>query len=132
MRYWIILFTAYFAMLSVAPNFQGAQLLNFSALIDHYHSDSKQSHIDFISFLVEHYADSSLPNDEKHETLPFKSVNGYGVSVLIFLPHSEALPKLNGAIAKTDSADCFSYVNSYRMQDFSAIFHPPKLSLALI
>jgi hypothetical protein len=128
MRYWIILFTAHFAMLSVAPNFQGAQLLNFSALIEHYHSDSQQSHIDFISFLIEHYADSSLPNDEKHETLPFKSINGYGVSVLIFLPHSEALPELNGAFAKSASSDCFSYVNSYRLQDFSSIFHPPKLS----
>jgi hypothetical protein len=128
MRYWIILFTAYFAMLSVAPNFQGAQLLNFSALIDHYHSDSKQTHIDFISFLVEHYADSTLPNNEQHDALPFKCIHGYGASALIFLPYSDALPVLHRSVEISASTDYFRYNNSYRLQDFSVIFHPPKLS----
>ncbi len=56
MRIICFLFMLYFSLLSLAPNWQGVQLLNASAFIEHYEDhqlESKDASI--FSFIKEHY-----------------------------------------------------------------------------
>lgn len=128
MKWFVILFAAYFGMLSIAPNFQGAQLLNISSLIEHYRSDINQSNNNFYSFLVDHYANSSSHSDKRHESLPFKSVNTYGASILIYVPNNNAISVSLSPNELRKETGCYNYINSYSLQDLSDVFHPPKLS----
>ncbi len=128
MRYWVILFTLYFSILSVAPNFQGSQLLRLSVLLDHYKHDSRQNNEGFISFLIDHYANSSLPNDKEHHSLPFKSTTSFGAPILIFQPVSEPLNALVFTTPIAHTNMYVAYLNLYAHNKCSSIFHPPKLS----
>jgi hypothetical protein len=128
MRYLVILFALYFSILSVAPNFQGSQVLKLSVLIDHYKHDSRQTHEDFISFLMDHYANSSLPNDKEHHSLPFKSITSFGAPVLIFQPISEPLKAFIFVTPYSPTNVDVTYLNLYAHSKSSNIFHPPKLS----
>lgn len=128
MRFLVILFALYFTILSVAPNFQGSQLLRFSVLLDHYKHDSRQTNEDFISFLIDHYANSSLPNDKEHHSLPFKSTTSFGAPVLIFQPVSEPLKAFIFVTPYSPTNVDVTYLNLYAHSKSSNIFHPPKLS----
>jgi hypothetical protein len=128
MRYWVILFTLYFSILSVAPNFQGSQLLRLSVLLDHYKHDSRQTNEDFISFLIDHYGNSSLPNNKEHHSLPFKSTTSFGAPILIFQPVSEPLNTLVFTTPVAHTNMYVAYLNLYAHNKCSSIFHPPKLS----
>ena len=128
MRWLIFLFTIYFGILSVAPNFQGAQLLNVSTLVSHYKADSKGTKQSFLSFLADHYLKSNHPDDKQHESLPFKSFNSHGLSVLLFQSSQSAFKTELLFHQPQYFSTCFGYLNHYFLQDFSSIFHPPKLS----
>ena len=126
MRWPILLFAFYFGVLSIAPNFQGAQLLNFNRLITHYHSDTQINKLSFLDFLAEHYLNNRLPNDEQHKTLPFKTVISCGYNIVLLNPSNVLISPISllGKIER-ESAN-FYYQDFYFLQNLSAIFHPPK------
>lgn len=128
MRFLVILLALHFFMLSIAPNFQGAQLLRISALIEHYQHDSSKNNQNFLQFLIEHYANSSLPKDQDHHSLPFKSVSQFGAPVLMLHPSGEFLKTSWIEVISTFSEHDFSYFNFYFHKKLTNIFHPPKMS----
>ena len=75
MRTAVLIFTLVFWMLPMAPNLQGAQLLKFGELIEHYeqHQSSDESFGSFLSFVQDHYF-NNLHHGENERHMPFKSV----------------------------------------------------------
>ena len=74
MRTAVLIFTLVFWMLSMAPNLQGAQLLKFGELIEHYeqHQSSNESFGSFLSFVQDHYF-NNLHHGKNEGHMPFKS-----------------------------------------------------------
>ena len=118
----------YFALLSLAPNWQGVQLLNASAFLEHYEdyqAESKEGNI--LSFIQEHYFNQLQEFDKDHEKLPFKSAvqvaaiyftEKFEVPTPVVQTHEEWIVGGNKN---------FSKVDSFISNDFHSIWHPPQL-----
>lgn len=118
----------YFSLLSLAPNWQGIQLLNTSAFLRHYEdyqAETKDGNV--LSFIQEHYFNQFQDFDKDHEKLPFKST--VQVSVIYFAEKFEV---------PTPVVNCHEYVltrvhhnnrklGSFISNDFHSIWHPPQL-----
>jgi hypothetical protein len=70
------LLVAYFLILSLLPNFEGAELLKLPGLITHYLEHKAGSeNLGWDEFISEHYGntDHASGSDHKHQKLPFKT-----------------------------------------------------------
>jgi hypothetical protein len=118
----------YFTLLSLAPNWQGIQLLNASAFIAHYEdyqAESKDGNI--LTFIQEHYFNQLQDFDKDHEKLPFKSMvqvasiyfaETFEVPTPVVHTHEEVIAGVNQNNSKVDS---------FISNDFHSIWHPPQL-----
>jgi hypothetical protein len=118
----------YFTLLSLAPNWQGIQLLNASAFIAHYEDyqvESKDGNI--LTFIQEHYFNQLQDFDKDHEKLPFKSMvqvasiyfaETFEVPTPVVHTHEEVIAGVNQNNSKVDS---------FISNDFHSIWHPPQL-----
>jgi len=127
-----LLFTIYFGILSVAPNFQGAQLLNVSTLVSHYKADSKGTKQSFLSFLADHYLKSNHPDDKQHESLPFKSFNSHGLSVLLFQSSQSAFKTELLFHQPQYFSTCFGYFKPLLSTGFFVHFPSSKIELVYL
>ncbi len=83
MKRFLLLFTVYFSLLSVAPDMQGFQLLEFGNVIEHYNDHYDRFEVaSFFSFLSDHYGKSVDLNEQDHRKLPFKLMNGVPVLIV--------------------------------------------------
>jgi hypothetical protein len=128
MRLISFLLMLYFSLLSLAPNWQGVQLLNASAFIEHYQeyqAESKDATL--FSFIQEHYFNEFTEFDKEHEGLPLKTT--VQVAAIYFSEKFEA------PIPVVQSNDEFitdvnrnnSKAVSFISNDFHSIWHPPQL-----
>jgi hypothetical protein len=118
----------YFSLLSLAPNWQGVQLLNASAFIEHYQEyQAETKDATLFSFIQEHYFNEFTEFDKEHEGLPLKST--VQVSAIYFSEKFEApipvvqsnlelIPNMNRNNSKS-----VSLISN----DFHSIWHPPQL-----
>lgn len=110
--------------LMVTTQTPAGQLFKIPSLVKHYEKHQKQSEIDFIDFLVQHYASQQKDlNSPEHDQLPFKSLSVQQTGIAI-LTSSPVLP------ATIERAVCNKNVDfsSNCIPDMRArgIFHPPK------
>lgn len=128
MRIISFLFMLYFSLLSLAPNWQGIQLLNASAFIEHYDNhqlESKEGSL--FSFIKEHYFNELAHFDKDHKELPLKTT--IQVTVLCFLEKFEIpTPVVQGNMEiMSDNNHNESKMNSFISNNFHSIWHPPQL-----
>lgn len=128
MRWISFLLMLYFSLLSLAPNWQGIQLLNASAFLEHYQEYQTES-IDgnIFSFVQEHYFNQVQDFDEEHEKLPFKST--VQVAAVYFTEKFEVptpVVQLNEEVVIGGNRNN-SKVDAFISNDFHAIWHPPQL-----
>jgi hypothetical protein len=128
MRLISFLLMLYFSLLSLAPNWQGVQLLNASAFIAHYEdyqTEDKDGNI--LSFIQEHYFNQIQDFHKDHEKLPFKSMvqvasiyytETFEVPTPVVHTHLEVMTGVN----RNDSKSV-----SFISNDFHSIWHPPQL-----
>jgi len=118
----------YFMLLSLAPNWQGVQLLNASAFIEHYEdhqSESKDASI--FSFIQEHYFNKIHHFDKEHEKLPLKTT--VQVAAIYFAESFEhPIPVVHSnedfyGVRKHHCSRLISFISN----DFQSIWHPPQL-----
>lgn len=74
MRILAALFSLYFLLLSLAPNWQGLEFFKTEALLSHYQAFQKEaSDPSFLAFIQEHYIQQFSEPHSEHRDLPFKS-----------------------------------------------------------
>lgn len=118
----------YFSLLSLAPNWQGVQLLNASAFIEHYQDYQAESkNATLFSFIQEHYFNEFTEFDKEHEGLPLKTAvqvasiyytEKFEVPTPVVQTHVEVITCVNRNNSKADS---------FISNDFHSIWHPPQL-----
>jgi hypothetical protein len=128
MRLISFLFMLYFSLLSLAPNWQGIQLLNAKAFIEHYQdyqSESKGGTL--LSFIQEHYFNQLADFDKEHKGLPLKTT--VQVTAVYFTEKFETpSPVVNVPIELVnDNNRNDSRMSSFISNDFHSIWQPPKL-----
>lgn len=119
----------YFSLLSLAPNWQGIQLLNASAFIEHYEeyqAESKEATLS--SFIQEHYFNKFADFDKEHKELPLKTT--VQVAAIYFTEHFETpIPVVQThEEVFVEQNQNNSKVISFIANDFHSIWHPPQLS----
>ncbi|MBP5996079.1 MAG: hypothetical protein KA736_10305 [Crocinitomicaceae bacterium] len=129
MRFISFLLMLYFSLLSLAPNWQGIQLLNASAFIEHYEeyqAESKEATLS--SFIQEHYFNKFADFDKEHKELPLKTT--VQVAAIYFTEHFETpIPVVQThEEVFVEQNQNNSKVISFIANDFHSIWHPPQLS----
>jgi hypothetical protein len=125
MRIWVTILSAYFFILSLAPNLQGAQIFRLSALIQHYieHQKSNDDFDSFISFIQEHYS-AKHKTSGSEENLPFKSTI-VTVTLLVFQPFHIDQPQLMNAFAQRQKMVFKEPIASIKNRNGS-VWNPPQ------
>lgn len=128
MRLMSFILMLYFTLLSLAPNWQGIQLLNASAFIEHfqdYQAESRDGNI--LTFIQEHYFNQVQDFDKEHEKLPLKS--SVQVSAIYFTEKFDVpTPVVQSNIEfQRDENRNESKLGVFISNDFHAIWHPPQL-----
>lgn len=112
----------------LAPDMQGMQVFRIGNLVshveDHYGNDWTWSELK--NFVWDHYTDSTLPSDERHERLPFKShsCNGCVVAQVAVFDLKLELTEIN----ITGEHIQFVDFDSPLKQRSGNIWTPPQLS----
>lgn len=128
MRLTSFILMLYFSLLSLAPNWQGIQLLNASAFIDHYEDYQRESRNgNIFTFIHEHYFNHIQDFDKAHEKLPLKT--SVQVATIYFTekfdvptPVVHSNDEVYGEHLRNFSKECTFIPN-----DFQSIWHPPQL-----
>lgn len=118
----------YFSLLSLAPNWQGIQLLNASAFIEHYQDYQMESKGGtLISFIKEHYFNQLSDFDKEHERLPLKTT--VQVAAVYYTEKFEIpIPVVNVPEELVrDMNRNNTRMSSFISNDFHSIWHPPQL-----
>ena len=119
-------------LLFLSTNTEMIQLLKISNLIDHFleHQKEHDHHdISLVEFIKIHYSDQQhhhKKGDNEHQSLPFKTLNHAGSSLLAFQKVETFLFRKNIAAPKS-SVIVFS-PQLYNSGNFVNIWLPPKLS----
>jgi hypothetical protein len=118
----------YFSLLSLAPNWQGIQLLNAKAFIEHYQDyqvESKEGTL--FSFIQEHYFNQLADFDKEHEGLPLKTT--VQVAAVYFTEKFETpIPVVHVPVEFVrDMNRNNTRMSSFISNDFHSIWHPPQL-----
>lgn len=116
-----------FGMLSLAPNMQGAQLLKFSEVVEHYqvHQQSNESFSSFVDFIIDHYFKNRETKKNELE-LPFKSV--VAAPVLITFQKVELQPVTLHFRLKSVSKPILHYQSKISQFRLNSIWNPPQIS----
>ena len=118
----------YFSLLSLAPNWQGIQLLNISAFIEHYdeYCQEKQD-ATLLSFVQEHYFNQVKEFDKDHEKLPLKtSVQVAAIYYTEKFETPQPIVQSNEEIFRVKNQNNSKH-KSFISNDFHSIWHPPQL-----
>ena len=126
MRIFAISFAIVFGFISIAPNLQGAQWLNFGKVLEHYnnHQSGSERFTSFITFLKSHYFENH-PTSSDEKQMPFKSTS-FCKLVVVFQkldPAHIALFPLQPSTQK----DCFGEPNHIIQNRTISIWNPPRL-----
>jgi hypothetical protein len=118
----------YFSLLSLAPNWQGIQLLNASAFIEHfqeYQAETKEATLS--SFIQEHYFNKFTDFDKEHKELPLKTT--VQVAAIYFTEKFETpTPVVHVPVEfVSDINHNNSKMSSFIPNDFHSIWQPPQL-----
>lgn len=118
----LICLMAWFFIGSMAPNMQGVQLIKLPNLLSHVekHFGSDWTLSELKSFVVEHYLDQSLPQDNEHKNLPFKTIHGH-CSILI------ADQKLDLSIPQVLTIEDFSLTKPVVAQSQALLTRPATI-----
>lgn len=127
MRFWALVLSVYFLLLSLAPNWQGLEFFKTEALLKHYQAYQKEAQDpSFLAFVQEHYIQQISEAHSEHRELPFKSTVQHSVqffcqelqpietpvSSLVVSPHQE-----RNHVAPHNLA----------VNDYFHFWHPPQL-----
>jgi hypothetical protein len=128
MRLFSFLFVLYFSLLSLAPNWQGIQLLNATAFIEHFQEhQSELKGWTLFSFVKEHYFNELDHSDKKHKELPLKTT--VQVTAICFAEKFETPTPVVYANMEliSDKNRNEGKMNSFISNDFHSIWQPPQL-----
>ncbi len=118
----------YFALLSMAPNWQGVQLLNASAFLEHYQDyQAKSNEGTIFTFIQEHYFNKVQDFDKEHEKLPFKST--VQVAAVYFTEKFEVptpVVQMNEELMIGGNRNN-GKLDAFISNDFHSIWQPPQL-----
>ena len=129
MKFISYILVAYFFILSLAPNMQGAQFLNLNNFIEHYQEHLEQNeNANLFSFVKEHYFNRLNEFEKDHRNLPLK----------LNIQVSTAVLKCDNVNIKFITEESYdfnelsvkneSFKKSFYNKNFHSIWQPPQIS----
>lgn len=120
---------AYFFILSLAPNMQGAQFLNLNNFIEHYQEHLEQNeNANLFSFVKEHYFNRLNEFEKDHRNLPLKLNIQVSTAVLKCDHVNIKFITEESFTLKELSVKNESYKKSFYNKNFHSIWQPPQIS----
>lgn len=117
-----------FSLSFLAPDMQGMQVFRIGNLVqhveDHFGDDWTWSELK--SFVWDHYTSKTLPPDERHDQLPFKTHSCGGCVVAYISDHQISLELTE--VNDTEESIVFHDFDSPLKQRSGNIWTPPQLS----
>ena len=108
---------------------QVTELFKLPKLFEHYKMHANwDTHITFLEFLAEHYAESSTKNADYDEDmkLPFKTMNNSGNFMVSFVPVTQSFKIIKKVNVVPASQWSPAPDNLFSSAHLSAIWQPPK------
>ena len=127
MRLLSIVFSIYFGLLSLAPNWQGLEFFKLDALFEHYAQYQEvKSNDGFWSFVKEHYLQQINENQHEHRELPFKSVQANSM-ITLFMPVHSPRVIFEKFTPQLHTSPIVTPPTAIDINDFFECWHPPQL-----
>jgi hypothetical protein len=127
MKYFALFFSFYIFLLSLAPSMKGLELLKVGNLVEHFelHKD-RNPESTLLSFIHEHYFNSSIDYEKEHQEMPFKVSGTFLIS--LFVKNNEnfhiEFPQFFDEIKSNQSSD---FQSSYFFNSHFTIWNPPRI-----
>lgn len=118
----IVLLTLYLMV-----NTELHQMVSLPVLFEHYQEHKhRNSNIDIISFLVQHYSGENRPGeDQHHQQLPFKGDHCEEISASIFLPVENLVASILHTVNRPEKATHYKSPFNSSSVHFT-IWQPPR------
>lgn len=128
MKFVTLFLSAYFFLLSLAPNMQGFQFLNISSFVEHY-----EQHLDrnpestLLSFVKEHYFSQLTEFEEEHDNLPLKTAVAHSIVVFTCEINNLRIFPTEEVQLSTKKQKFSTYKEGYFFNRNHSVWHPPKM-----
>ena len=126
MKFLVLILSFYLFLLSLAPNMKGVELLKIGHLMDHYElHQERNSDATLLSFIKEHYFNSSIDFEKEHQEMPFKV--GYSLLISLFIENKVNLQiDLDSFFEDLGSVETFAIQTTYFFNSLYSIWNPPR------
>ena len=117
----------YLFLLSLAPSMKGLELLKVGNLVEHYelHKERKPEST-LLSFIQEHYFNSSIDYEKEHQEMPFKVAGTFLIS--LFIENNENfLIEFCQSFDEIKSSQPIDFQSSYFFNSHFTIWNPPRI-----
>jgi hypothetical protein len=127
MKCFALFFSFYIFLLSLAPGMKGVELLKVGNLVEHYQlHQSRNQESSLLSFIQEHYFNSSIDYEKEHQEMPFKLAGSFVIS--LFIDNRENLNidlfSFNEEVRSNQPIDI---QDSYFFNSHFSIWNPPRI-----
>jgi hypothetical protein len=105
---------------------KGVELLKIGHLMDHYElHQERNSDATLLSFIKEHYFNSSIDFEKEHQEMPFKV--GYSLLISLFIENKVNLQiDLDSFFEDLGSVETFAIQTTYFFNSLYSIWNPPR------
>ncbi len=117
----------YFFVLSLAPNMQGAQVLNLPTFVSHFQQHQQRNPgASLVSFVKEHYFSRLNEFEKEHKNLPFKSVIPIAVGACIVEKYTVFPAEWEQVVFSEKSDKIITQNENCLSPSFYSVWNPPK------
>ena len=127
MKFLVLILSFYLFLLSLAPNMKGVELLKIGHLMDHYElHQERNSDATLLSFIKEHYFNSSIDFEKEHQEMPFKVSTSFLISM--FIENKETIQFHLFSLSENNrSSQPLGFQSSYFFNTSYSIWNPPRM-----
>lgn len=127
MKCFALFFSFYIFLLSLAPGMKGVELLKVGNLVEHYQlHQSRNQESSLLSFIQEHYFNSSIDYEKEHQEMPFKLAGSFVIS--LFIDNRENFNiDLFSFNEEVRSNQPIEIQDSYFFNSHFSIWNPPRI-----
>ena len=127
MKCFALFFSFYIFLLSLAPGMKGGELLKVGNLVEHYQlHKARNQESSLLSFIQEHYFNSSVDYEKEHQEMPFKVAGSFVIS--LFIDNRENFDiDLFSFIEEVSSNQPIGFQDTYFFNSPFSIWNPPRI-----
>ena len=117
----------YLFLLSLAPSMKGIELLKAGNFVEHYELHKERNpESTLLSFIQEHYFNSSIDYEKEHQEMPFKVAGTFLIS--LFIENNENfLIEFCQSFDEIKSNQPIDFQSSYFFNSHFTIWNPPRI-----